>query len=71
MSNEAKKLAQAKGYSDVELLGRWRGYEVFEPVYSGWFGKHGDVRTAILVEGEGNVRWTTSSEFQDIMRELG
>ena len=70
MSNSVKGFAQAKGYNDVELLGDWRGYKVYEPVYSGWFGKHGDVRLVILVKGE-DMRWSTSSEYREIMRDLG
>ena len=70
MLSKIKQMAQAKGYSGVEALGKWKGFDVYEAFYSGWFGKHGDTRLGLLVKGD-DVRWTSASEFRDILRDLG
>lgn len=69
MEKSIKAFAQGKGYSNVELLGKWKGHDVYDPVYSGWFGKHGDIRVLILVKKE-EMRWTSASEAKDILRDL-
>ena len=71
--DKAKIIAFAKenGYDGVEPLGKWRGYDAYEPVFDG--GEEGELAYVgpplmILVKGD-KIRMSTVEEAYEQIRE--
>ena len=59
------KFAKSEGYGDALPLGKWRGYDAYEPVFDGGISYVGPP-LMILVKGE-TIRMSTPEEgYQQI-----
>lgn len=60
-----KEFAKEQGYDDALPLGKWRGYDAYEPVFEGGIAYVGPP-LMILVKGE-TIRMSTPEEgYQQI-----
>ena len=58
---EVITFAKAQGYDDASYIGKWKEYEVYEPVYSGDDVSFVGVPLLILVKGD-SIRMSTVEE---------
>jgi hypothetical protein len=66
----AKKMAQKSIYDDVKYLGKWNGYDVYEPTFNDDEDHFIGIPQFLLAKGE-KLRWTkTQDESFAIMDRL-
>lgn len=64
---EAKKMARKAGFHDVKRVGKWNGYEVFEPIFTDG-NTHLIGFPQYILHKDGKLRWTENHEESlDIM----
>jgi hypothetical protein len=54
---QAQKIARASIYDDAKYIGKWNGYEVYEPIFTDDKEHYIGFPQYILVKGE-TLRWT-------------
>ena len=61
--NDIIQFAQQHGYSNVEYIGKWRGYDCYDPIMSenGLIPRIG-LPLFIIVEDNNTIRMSTSDE---------
>lgn len=59
--SEVKKFAIKQGYDDAVPLGKWKGYDTYEPIFTGDEVSIIGVPLLILVKGE-TIRMSTIEE---------
>lgn len=68
--DETRKMAKAAGYHDVRRAGKWKGYEVIEPIFTDGKFHFCGLPQYILCKGEA-LRWAEDyEEILDIMDTL-
>jgi hypothetical protein len=68
--HEAKKLAKKAGFHDAKLIGKWKGYEVVEPIFTDGETHFVGMPQYLLCK-DGKLRWTEDyQESLDIMDDL-
>lgn len=64
--DDVKAFARAQGYDDIALIGKWHGYDAYEPLYDGEEAVPTGPPLMILVKGE-TIRMSTPEEgYQQI-----
>lgn len=67
---KAKKMAQEEGFDDVRLAGKWKAYDVMEPVCHDDEPQYTGFPQYILVK-DGKMRWTESeAESRAVMESI-
>jgi len=60
--NRAKKMAREAGYHDVKYLGRWKGHEIVEPIFTDGAVHYIGLPQYILSYGGDKLRWTKDAD---------
>lgn len=58
---QVKEFAKQQGYDDVLQIGKWKGFDAYEPVFNGEDVSFIGVPLLILVKGD-NIRMSTVEE---------
>jgi len=58
---QVKEFANQQGYDDVLHIGKWKGFDAYEPVFNGEDVSFIGVPLLILAKG-GNIRMSTVEE---------
>lgn len=56
---KVKKMARNAGYHDAKAIGKWKGYEVAEPIFTDGVVHYIGIPMFILVK-DGTMRWTVN-----------
>lgn len=65
-SSIARDLAQAAGFDNVKRVGKWHGFDVFDPDYNDDIIRYIGLPQFILVK-DGVSRWSSPDEAFEIM----
>lgn len=68
-TEKIKEFAVQKGFQDVALLGKWRGYDVYEPIYNKDSVSMIGLPLAVLVK-DNEMRMTTPEEAMSCLDEM-
>lgn len=62
-------MAQESIYDDAQYVGRWNGFEVYEPIFNDDEVRFTGLPQYILAKG-GTLRWTHDTEGLDVLHDL-
>lgn len=63
---KAEALAKSSIYDGVEYLGKWKGFEVYDPIFDDDEPRFIGL-PQYLLEKENKFRWSKGDEWQEIM----
>lgn len=66
---KAMELAKSSIYDGVQHLGKWNGYEVFDPIFDDDEPRFIGLPQFIL-EKDNKFRWSQGDEWQEIMEQF-
>lgn len=67
---KTKKIAADCGYDDVQYLGKWKQYEIIEPIFNDDIVRYSGYPQFLMVS-QNEIRWTKDySESLAIMRKF-
>lgn len=64
--NDVIEFAKKHGYDDAKFLSKWKGYDVYEPIFDGEDDRYVGLPYVILVKGD-EIRLSTPKEAFDFI----